>query len=312
MTTSLVTGGAGFIGSHLVETLIARGDTVRVLDDFSTGRRENLAPFAGRFELIEGDCADAATARAACAGVDFVFHQAAIPSVPRSVRDPLGTDRANTGGTVAMLEAAREAGVARFVFAASSSAYGDTPALPKHEGMEPNPKSPYAVQKLAGEHYCRVFFEVHGLPTVALRYFNVFGPRQDPASEYSAVIPRFATAILAGQPVTVFGDGLQSRDFTPVSSIVEANLRACVSKSAPGRVINVARGERLSLLELIARFGELAGRQPEVRHLPDRVGDVKHSLADISRARDLLGYEPGPLGEALAGVLAWYRETAGR
>lgn len=307
MSTYLVTGGAGFIGSHLVETLLARGERVRVLDDFSTGRYENLKPFASCIELLEGSCANPEIARRAVAGVDFVLHQAAIPSVPRSVADPVGTDRANVGGTVTMLEAAREANVRRFVFAASSSAYGDTPTLPKHEEMTPHPLSPYAVQKLTGEHYCRVFFETHGLETVALRYFNVFGPRQDPKSEYAAVVPRFITAALAGEPVTVFGDGEQSRDFTPVSSAVQANLLACTAPRAPGSILNVARGERLTLLELVARIGEIVGRRIEVRHAAPRVGDVKHSLADISRARELLGYEPGSLEEALRLTVDFYR-----
>lgn len=307
----LVTGGAGFIGSHLVEALIARGDEVRVLDNFATGRWENLRPFEGRFELIEGDCADPATARRAAKGMDYVLHQAAIPSVPRSIADPIGTDHTNCGGTVTMLEAAREAGVRRFVFAASSAAYGDTPTLPKHEGMTPHPLSPYAVQKVAGEHYCRVFFDTHGLATVALRYFNVFGPRQDPKSEYAAVVPRFVTAALLGEPVTIYGDGEQSRDFTPVRSAVAANLLACESERARGQVINVARGERLTLLELVARIGAIVGRPVEVRHDPPRAGDVRHSLADIARARELLGYEPGSLDAALREVVDHYRVQLG-
>ena len=307
MATYLVTGGAGFIGSHLVTTLVERGERVRVLDDFSTGKRANLEPVLGRIELIEGSCADWATAERAVAGADYVLHQAAIPSVPRSLADPVGSDRVNCGGVVTMLEAARRAGVRRFVFAASSSAYGDTPTLPKQEEMTPSPLSPYAVQKLAGEHYCRVFHTAHGMPTVALRYFNVFGPRQDPKSEYAAVVPRFATAALKGEPVTIFGDGGQSRDFTPVKSAVQANLLACESERAVGHVMNVARGERLTLLELVGRIGELVGRKVEVRHEPPRPGDVRHSLADISRARELLGYEPGDLQAALAEVVDWYR-----
>ena len=308
MASYLVTGGAGFIGSHLVEALLARGERVRVLDDFSTGRRENLKPFAGRIELLEGNCADPAIAREAVQGVEVVFHEAAIPSVPRSVADPVGSDRANCGGTVAMLEAARQAGVGRFVYAASSAAYGDTPTLPKEESMAPHPLSPYAVQKLAGELYCRVFFETFGLQTVALRYFNVFGPRQDPKSEYAAVVPKFVTAALRGEPATVFGDGQQSRDFTPVADVVRANLLAVTSPKAPGHVLNVARGERITLLELIERIGRIVGRQVEVRHAPPRPGDVKHSLADIGRARALLGFEPSPsLDQALAGVVEFYR-----
>lgn len=310
MAAYLVTGGAGFIGSHLVETLVRKGERVRVLDDFSTGRRENIAPFLDRIELVEGSCADPATAAKAVQGIDYVLHQAAIPSVPRSVSDPVGTDRANTGGVVAMLDAAHKAGVKRFVFAASSSAYGDTPTLPKHEAMEPHPLSPYAIQKLAGEHYCRVFHETHGLETVALRYFNVFGPRQDPKSEYAAVVPRFVTAALHNEAVTIFGDGGQSRDFTPVASAVQANLLACTSPKAPGTVLNVARGERLTLLELVDRIGRLVGHSVEVHHAPPRVGDVRHSLADIKRARDVLGYQPGDLDAALAEVVDWYRTRA--
>jgi nucleoside-diphosphate-sugar epimerase len=307
MATYLVTGGAGFIGSHLVETLLKKGERVRVLDNFATGRWENLAPFEGRFDLIEGDCADFATAQKAVKGCDYVLHQAAIPSVPRSVTDPVGTDRANCGGTVTMLHAAHEAGVKRFVMAASSSAYGDTPTLPKREDMPVNPLSPYAVQKVAGEHYCKVFHGTHGFPTVALRYFNVFGPRQDPKSEYAAVVPRFATAILKGEAVTIYGDGQQSRDFTPVASAVAANLLACTSERAVGQVINVARGERLTLLELVARIGEIVGRKPEIKFLAPRAGDIKHSLADITKARELLGYEPASLEEALRRVVDAYR-----
>ncbi len=312
MATCLVTGGAGFIGSHLVEALLARGDRVRVLDDFSTGRRENLKELEGRIELVVGDCADPATAQKATAGVDWVFHEAAIPSVPRSVKDPIGSDRANCAGTVTMLEFARRAGVKRFVYAASSSAYGDTPTLPKEESMKPQPLSPYAVQKLAGEHYCRVYFDTHGLETVALRYFNVFGPRQDPTSEYAAVVPKFVGAAVRGEPVTVFGDGLQSRDFTPVRDAVQANLLAAESDRATGEVINVARGERITLVELVDRIGELVGRPVEVRRAPPRSGDVRHSLADITRARELLGFRPSPsLAEPLAEVVELFRSGRG-
>jgi nucleoside-diphosphate-sugar epimerase len=307
MAKVLVTGGAGFIGSHLVEALLARGDLVRVLDDLSTGHRDNLAPWLSDIEFIEGDCASPEDARRAVFGVELVFHQAAVPSVPRSVADPVGTDRANVGGTVTMLDAARAAGVRRFVYAASSAAYGDTPTLPKVESMAPRPLSPYAVQKLAGEHYCRVFYETHGLETVALRYFNVFGPRQDPNSDYAAVIPKFATALLTGRPLTLFGDGLQSRDFTPVGDVVRANLLAAGSGRAPGHVINVARGERLTLRDLAGQLGLLAGITPELVHLAPRPGDVRDSLADIGRARDLLGFEPSTdLEPALRGVLDHY------
>lgn len=307
MASYLVTGGAGFIGSHLVETLLKQGHQVRVLDDFSTGRRENLAPFLSQLELIEGSCADAEVAARAVAEVDFVLHQAAIPSVPRSIQDPVGSDRANSGGVVTMLNAAHKAGVKRFVFAGSSAVYGDTVELPKHEAMRPSPKSPYAVQKLAGEHYCRVFYETHGLPTVVLRYFNVFGPRQDPGSEYSAVIPKFATAALQDTPATLYGDGLQTRDFTPVECVVSANLLACATDRADGKVLNCARGDRISLMELLDLFSELVGRPIQRQHLDDRPGDVKHSLADIRLARELLGYEPSvSLKEALGRVVEYY------
>lgn len=309
MSTYLVTGGAGFIGSHLVTQLVEQGESVRVLDNLTTGALSNLAHVEGRIEFIEGDCADLPTALRAVEGVEYVLHQAAIPSVPRSVRDPLGTHDSNSRGVVSMLEASRRANVRRFVFAASSSAYGDTPTLPKKEDMTPAPLSPYAVQKLSGEYYCKVFHETHGLPTVALRYFNVFGPRQDPASEYSAVIPLFVTAALTRRPVTIFGDGEQSRDFTPVASVVQANLKACTSEAAVGRVLNVARGERMTLLELVERIGDIVGHRVEVRHGPAREGDVRHSLADISLARELLGYAPGPLLPALSDVVAWYRDS---
>jgi len=304
----VVTGGAGFIGSHLAEALMARGDTVRIVDDFSTGRRENLQAIRPAFELLEGDCADPAVAERAVAGAEVVFHQAAIPSVPRSWADPVATERANVGATVALLEACRTAGVRRLVMAASSAAYGETPTLPKVESMEPSPQSPYAVQKLASEHYCRLYATQCGVETVALRYFNVFGPRQDPRSDYAAVVPRFATAALRGEPVTIFGDGGQSRDFTPVADAVQANLLAATSAGAAGRVINVARGERITLLELVARFEALTGRPVERRHAEARPGDIRHSLADIALARELLGYRPSAsLEPALREVVAFYR-----
>lgn len=310
----LVTGGAGFIGSHLVEALLARGDAVRVLDDFSTGRRENLAAFEGRIDLIEGDCADPLVATRVVQDAELVFHQAAVPSVPRSWADPVGTERANAGGTVALLEASRRAGVQRFIFAASSAAYGDTPTLPKVESMAPRPLSPYAVQKVASEHYARIYWETYGLPTVGLRYFNVFGPRQDPKSEYAAVVPRFVTAALRGEPVTIFGDGQQSRDFTPVADAVRANLLAAGSDQAAGTVMNVARGERMTLLHLVSKIAALVGRTVEVRHAEARPGDIRHSLADISQARRSIGYSPSPsLDAALEQVVGWYRAglTAG-
>jgi UDP-glucose 4-epimerase len=289
---ALVTGGAGFIGSHLTDGLLAAGFGVRVLDDFSSGRESNLAPALGEIELIRGDLADPATTARACAGVDVVFHEGAIPSVPRSVAEPLRTNRANVDGTLAVLECARLAGVRRVVFAASSSAYGDTEELPKIETMPPNPRSPYALQKFCGEVYCRLYHELYGLETVALRYFNVFGPRQDPKSEYAAVVPRFATACLRGEPARINGDGEQSRDFTFVADTVRANLLAADAPAATGKVINIAGGRRISLNELLAALQSITGSKVAPIHGPERVGDVRHSLADLGRARTLLGFEP--------------------
>jgi len=286
----LVTGGAGFIGSHLVQTLRRDGYRVRVLDNFITGKRKNLSD-AG-IELIEGSIADAVTARRAVAGVDCVLHQAAVPSVPRSVRDPLGSNEANVTGTLTMLVAAQEAGVRRFVYAASSSAYGNTDTLPKVETMPTDPLSPYAVAKVAGEGYCRAFYRLHGLETVCLRYFNVFGPRQDPLSEYAAVIPRFIMALRADEEAVIFGDGDQSRDFTFIDNVVQANIKAMTAPQAPGETFNVAFGEQYSLNQLVALLGEIMQVTPRVRHLDNRHGDVRHSLADISKARRLLGYDP--------------------
>ena len=302
----LVTGGAGFIGSNLVENLLAAGHRVRVLDNFLTGRRENLAGLAERygdaFELVEGDLRDLALTRSAAEGIEYVLHQGALPSVPRSVADPVLSSEINVGGTLSLLVAARDAGVRRVIFAASSSAYGDTPQLPKCESMTPNPKSPYAAQKLAGEHYMRIFYEVYGLETVSLRYFNVFGPKQDPASTYAAVIPRFITTVLTGTAPTVYGDGLQTRDFTYIDNVVRVNLLACEApKDACGKVFNVACEERVSLLEILEIIYELAGRRVPPRFEPPRPGDVRDSLADISLARDLLGYEPTiPFPEGLS------------
>jgi nucleoside-diphosphate-sugar epimerase len=291
----LVTGGAGFIGSNLAESLLSAGHRVRVLDNFLTGKRENLAGlaerFGGAFELVEGDLRDLAVTRKAAEGVEYVLHQGALPSVPRSVADPALSNEINVGGTVNLLIAARDSGVRRVVFAASSSAYGDTPELPKRESMTPNPKSPYAAQKLAGEHYMRIFYEVYGLETVSLRYFNVFGPRQDPTSMYAAVIPRFITSVLSGKAPIVYGDGLQTRDFTYVDNVVEANLRAC---SAPrtecGKVYNIACGERISLMDILETVYGLAARRVDPKFEPQRPGDVRDSLADISLAKDRLGY----------------------
>jgi UDP-glucose 4-epimerase len=271
-----------------------------VLDDFSSGRESNLAHVLKDIDLIRGDLADPATASRACAGADVVFHEGAVPSVPRSVAEPVATNRANVDGTLNVLESARQAGVRRLVFAASSSAYGDTEELPKIETMSPNPRSPYALQKYAGEVYCRLYHELYGLETVALRYFNVFGPRQDPKSTYAAVVPRFATACLRGEPATINGDGEQSRDFTFIADTVRANLLAADAPDAPGLVINVAGGRRITLNELLAELQTITDTQVAPIHGPARVGDVRDSLADLGRARTLLGFEPQvPLSDGL-------------
>jgi UDP-glucose 4-epimerase len=286
----LVTGGAGFIGSHIVEALIERGERVRVLDNLSTGRLENIAPFLDRAEFVEGDLCDGETVRRAVEGVDYVLHQAAIPSVIRSVQDPIPTETANVIGTLNLLLAARDANVRRVVYASSSSVYGDSLTLPKVETMPPYPKSPYAVSKMAMEYHCRVFTELHGLETVGLRYFNVFGPRQDPTSEYAAVIPKFITAMLRGRSPTIYGDGTQSRDFTYVSNVAAANLVAVTNPGMTGRVFNAAVGTRYTLLELVAMLNEILGTQIEPIFAPARPGDVKHSQAGINLIREY-GYQ---------------------
>lgn len=312
----LITGGAGFIGSNLAYALLAAGNTVRVFDNFLTGKRENLAGLAEKhgssFELVEGDLRDLGACRRAAEGVAYILHQGALPSVPRSVADPVLTNEINVGGTVNLLVAARDAGVRRVVFAASSSAYGDTPELPKRESMTPNPKSPYAAQKLAGEHYMRIFFEVYGLETVALRYFNVFGPRQDPKSMYAAVIPRFITSVLAGEGPTIYGDGGQTRDFTFIDNVIQANLAACSARTtACGKVFNIACGERVSLLDILEIVYGLAGKRVTPRFEPARAGDVRDSLADISRAKELLGYDPKvPFPDGLSRTFDYFRRSA--
>jgi UDP-glucose 4-epimerase len=291
----LVTGGAGFIGSHLVERLLGDGHAVRVLDNFSTGSRANL-PFAERYpvalKVIEGDIRDGATVAGAMAGVSVVFHQAAMRSVPRSIEDPLGANEHNVTGTLNVLQAARQEGVRRVVYASSSSVYGDRPDLPKREDQPPAPISPYAVSKTAGEQYATVWSRLYGVETVGLRYFNVFGPRQDPASEYAAVIPRFILWGLRGEPLQVHGDGTQSRDFTYVDNVVDANLSASRADSVGGEIFNVGCGARISLLDIIARLETILGRRLERRHGPARPGDVRHTLADIDKAKRLLGYTP--------------------
>ncbi len=308
-TRYLVTGAAGFIGSSLAAALLARGERVRGLDNFATGKRENLERIPG-MELIEGDVADLATARAACRGIEVIFHEAAIPSVPRSVADPIGSNQANVVGTVNLLVAAQEAGVQRIVYAASSSAYGNNPSLPKREDFLPAPLSPYAVAKLAGEHYLAAFHAVHGMTTVSLRYFNVFGPHQDAASAYAAVLAKFINAMLDGEPPQVHGDGEQSRDFTYIDNVVAGNLLAAAAPAAAvaGQVINVATGTRITLNQVLELLRPMLGYQGEVRYGPPRAGDVQHSLADISRAQRLLGYQPRvSFAEGLERTVAWYR-----
>ncbi|MEO8212026.1 MAG: SDR family oxidoreductase [Myxococcales bacterium] len=303
----LVTGGAGFIGSSIARALLARGDRVRVLDNFSSGRRENVQDLAG-VELLEGDILDDAALGAAVRGVSLIFHQAAISSVPLSVADPLSSNEANATGTLKVLQAARQAGTRRVVYAASSSAYGDTPTLPKVETMATAPLSPYAVAKLAGELYCQAFYKVYGLETVALRYFNVFGPRQDPRSHYAAVIPRFATAALKGQPAVIYGDGEQSRDFCFIEDVVAANLLAAEASDAAGRVFNVARGEAVSINQVLDMLEQIVGHPIARRHEPARSGDVRHSRADISAAREVLNYRPlVTFAQGMRKTVDWFR-----
>jgi nucleoside-diphosphate-sugar epimerase len=311
----VVTGGAGFIGSHLVERLLRDHPSarVRVLDNFSTGRAENL-PFAAsageRLEVIRGDIRDLATVERAVAGATTVFHQAAMRSVPRSVDDPLGANDHNVNGTLNVLEAARRAQVKRVVYASSSSVYGDRPDLPKREDQPPAPISPYAVSKVAGEHYAAVWHRLYGVETVGLRYFNVFGPRQDPASEYAAVIPRFILWALRQQPLQIYGDGEQSRDFTYIDNVVEANCRAAMAPDAAGHAFNVGCGERISLLEIAKRLEQLLGYPVQRRHAPSRAGDVPHTLASIERAQRLLGYTPlVAFDEGLRRTLDYFRRT---
>jgi UDP-glucose 4-epimerase len=309
MKLALVTGGAGFIGSHLVEGLLARGDTVRVLDNFSTGRRENLAGVLTQIELIEGSVANLTTARSAMRNVEIVFHQAALPSVPRSVKNPLESNEVNLTGTLNILLAARDAGVKRVVYAASSSAYGNQPTLPKVETMTPEPLSPYAIGKLAGEMYARAFTQLYGLATVSLRYFNVFGPRQDPTTQYAGVIAKFMSCALEGKPYPVDGDGEQTRDFTYVDNAVQANLLAADVKLQDAPVVNIAYGERTTINRLPVLLNELTQQNLPSEHRAERPGDVRHSHADISLARKLLGYNPTvDLREGLRRTLERYRK----
>jgi UDP-glucose 4-epimerase len=313
MALHLVTGVAGFIGSSIARALLAQGEQVRGIDNFSTGKRENIADILNRIDFREADLLDMDAMKKVCVGVNCVFHQAAIPSVPKSVRDPLGSNQANVDGTVNILVAARDAKVKRVVYAASSSAYGDTPTLPKHEEMKPNPISPYAVAKLASEYYMVSFYRCYGLETVCLRYFNIFGPRQDPTSPYSGVLAKFITQMLAGEQPTIFGDGQQSRDFTYIDNAVHANLLAAHAPAAQvaGRVFNIATGTRADLNETFQLLKKLTGFSGEVKYGPDREGDVKHSLADITSAEKNLGYKPQvDFEEGLRRTVEWYRGEA--
>jgi nucleoside-diphosphate-sugar epimerase len=309
--TALVTGGAGFIGSHIAAALVASGARVRVLDDLSTGHRENLEEIGGDLDFIQGSVADESLLNKVLDGVEVVFHEAAIPSVPRSVEAPKQTHVASVDGTFSLLLAARDNRVRRVVYAASSSAYGDQPTLPKSEQMLPDPLSPYAVAKLVGEYYCQVFTRVYGLETVSLRYFNVFGPRQDPGSQYSGVVSRFISTLLSGEQPVIFGDGEQSRDFTYIDNVVAANLSAASANDAAGKVINVANGERITLNELLAELKDLTGKQEvTAEYREPRVGDVKHSLADITLARKFLGYESKVgLREGLQRTIDWWKNS---
>jgi UDP-glucose 4-epimerase len=308
MAVYVVTGGAGFIGSHIVEELLRRGQTVKVIDNFSTGKRENLKSFAGAAEIITADIAHAPDLASILRGVDYVVHQAAIPSVPKSMLDPLTSHNANVDGTLRLLIAARDAGVRRVVYASSSSLYGDSPTLPKHEGMTPNPLSPYGAQKLFAEIYCQVFTRAYGLETVALRYFNVFGPRQDASSQYSGVLAIFIPAVLQDRKPFIYGDGEQSRDFTYVQNVVEANLLACTATGVAGEVFNVACGDRITVNSMLRQINKITGKDITPIYKDARPGDIKHSQADVGKAQHKLGYKPGvSFEEGLRRTIEWYR-----
>jgi len=309
LTLYLITGGAGFIGSNIAEELVNRKEKVRILDNFSTGKRENIAGIKDSVELIEGDIRDLAIVKKAMAGVDFVLHQGALPSVERSIIDPITTTRVNILGTINVLLAASEAKIKRLTYASSSSVYGDTPTLPKKEVMKANPQSPYAVTKLIGEEYCLIYYSIFGLETVCLRYFNVFGPRQDPGSQYAAVIPKFITLMLRGESPPIYGDGEQSRDFSFIDNIVKANLEACKVKDAPGQVFNIACGETITINELVRRLNRILETRIKPVYQNPRKGDVRHSWADISRARKVLGYSPEIVFDAgLEKTVQWFRD----
>lgn len=310
MEKFLVTGGAGFIGSNIARKLVSQGCFVRVLDNLSTGKLSNIADIRDKIEFIQADMGDTNVAAAAVNGMDIVLHEGALPSVPRSVEDPAATHKDCVDATFTMLLAARDAKVKRFVYAASSSAYGDTPVLPKVESMPVNPLSPYAVGKLVGEYYCSVFYKVFGLETIALRYFNVFGPYQNPKSQYAAAIPAFVTAVLNGTSPTVYGDGEQTRDFTYIDNVVEANLLAARAPRTSGEVVNIACGDRITVNEIIAIINNLLGKNVKINYVPSRAGDVKHSLADISLANKIIGYKPlVTFKDGLEKAIDWYKHN---
>jgi nucleoside-diphosphate-sugar epimerase len=310
MATYVVTGGGGFIGSHIVEELLRRRETVRVIDNFSTGKRENVEAFKKSAEIIEADIAEAKNLSEMIGGADYVIHQAAIPSVPKSIVNPVQSHESNVNGTLNLLVACREAGVKRVVYASSSALYGDSPTLPKHEGMMPNPLSPYGAQKLFAEIYCQVFTKAYGLETVSLRYFNVFGPRQDPTSQYSGVLALFIPAVLQGRRPTIYGDGLQSRDFTYVQNVVEANLLACKAPGVAGQVFNVACGDRITVNSMLQQINQLTDKDISPIYAEPRAGDIKHSQADITRASEGLKYEPTfSFEEGLRRTIEWYRKN---
>jgi UDP-glucose 4-epimerase len=308
MSVYVVTGGGGFIGSHIVEELVHQNETVRVIDNFSTGKRENVQPFANRAKIIEADLAEAKDLAQILKGADYVIHQAAIPSVPKSMIDPVKSHHANVNGTLNLLVACRDAGVKRVVYASSSSVYGDSPTLPKHEGMMPSPLSPYGAQKLFAEIYCQVFTRAYGLETVSLRYFNVFGPRQDATSQYSGVLALFIPAVLQDRQPKIYGDGLQSRDFTYVKNVAEANLLACTAPGVAGQVFNVACGDRITVNSMLQQINEITGKNIAPIYTELRHGDIKHSQADITRAREHLRYQPKfSFEEGLRYTIEWYR-----
>lgn len=305
----LVNGGAGFLGSNIVEELVERGGEIRVVDDFSTGKKGNIEPFLSKIEFLGGDLSDFRMVEKAVKGVDYILHQAAIPSVPRSVKNPLRSNEANVTGTLNLLWAVLKTNVKRFVYASSSSIYGDTPILPKREDMSPNPLSPYAISKLTGEYYCRTFYEIYGLETICLRYFNVFGPRQDPNSRYAAVIPKFITCMLNKPQPIIYGDGEQSRDFTYVANVVEANILAAKAEDTSGEVFNITCGQRTTINELVEKLNKILGLNIEPYYTKPRKGDVKHSLADIFEAKKKLGYTPKTnFEDGLKMAVKWFKQ----